>query len=254
MQHSIAVVPDPIGVPVNQNQEEDRSHSSDEEGRWGAEEITRIVLRPLATPLPLAFFAFGIGSFLLSGQQLGLIPQDETKLVALVLGLFVFPLEALAAVFALLARESLGATALGIFSASWLTTAVTTYTQPPGSTAVTLGLFQLVLMFALVLLGISGVSGKPLISAIILLAAVRFGLDGLYELTSFTALEFVSGIFGVVVFLFAFYGGLALVLEDLQHRTVLPFGRRGEALDAIEGDIGDQVGPLEQEPGVRKQL
>ncbi len=239
---------------MSQNIEQDRTNSSGEERRLEAGEITRIVLRPLATPLPLAFFAFGIGSFLLSGQQLGLIPQDETQVVALVIGLFVFPLQALAAVFALLARETLGATALGLFAASWLTTAVTSYTLPPGSTTVTLGLFQLILMFSLVLLGVSGVGGKPLISAIILLAAVRFGLDGLYQLTSLTALEFVSGIFGVVVVLFAFYGGLALVLEDLKHQTVLPFGRRGEALDAIQGDIGDQVGPLEKEPGVRKQL
>lgn len=209
---------------------EDRSHSSDEEGRWSAEEITRVVLRPLATPLPLAFFAFGTGSFLLSGQQLGIVPLDETRVVAL------------------------GATAIGLFSASWLTTAVTSYTLPPGSTVVTLGLFQLALMTVLVLLGIAGVSGKPLISAIILLAALRFGLDGLYNLSDLTALEFASGVFGVVIFLFALYGGLALTLEDVKHRTVLPFGRRGEALDAIEGDIGDQIGPVEKEAGVRKQL
>lgn len=34
------------------------------------EDITRVVPRPLASPLPLAFFAFGVGSLLLSGQQL----------------------------------------------------------------------------------------------------------------------------------------------------------------------------------------
>ena len=48
------------------------------------EGMTRIVLRPLASPLPLAFFAFGAGSLMLSGLQLGLIPASETRSVALV--------------------------------------------------------------------------------------------------------------------------------------------------------------------------
>lgn len=242
------------GSFVKENEYEDRSHSSDENGRRSAEEITRVVLRPLASPLPLAFFAFGVGSLLLSGQQLGLVPLDETRVVALVIGLFVFPLQALAAVFAFLARETLGATAIGLISASWLTTAVTSYTLPPGTTTTTLGLFQLALTAILLMLGFVGLSGKPLLAAVILLAAARYGLDGLHDLTVFAPAEVVSGVLGVVIFLFALYGGLALGLEDVKHRTVLPFGRRGEALDAIEGDIGDQIGPVEQEAGVRKQL
>ncbi len=28
------------------------------------EEITRVILRPLASPMPMAFFAFGVGSVL----------------------------------------------------------------------------------------------------------------------------------------------------------------------------------------------
>ena len=242
------------GSSVSENEQEDRSHSSDEDGRQSVEEITRVVLRPLGTPLPLAFFAFGVGSLLLSGQQLGIIPLDETRVVALVLGLFVFPLQALAAVFAFLARETLGATAVGLISATWLTTAVTSYTLPPGSTTITLGIFQLSLAIVLLLLGVIGLSGKPLISAIILQGSIRYVLDGLYDLTSFGPAEIASGVFGVLIFLFVLYSGLALGLEDVKHRTVLPFGRRGEALDAIEGDIGDQIGPVEKEPGVRKQL
>ena len=58
----------------------------------------------------------------------------------------------------------------------------------------------------------------------------------------------------MVIALVSLYGGLAFGLEDLQHRTVLPLGRRGEALGAFEGDLGDQVGPVEAEAGVRKQL
>lgn len=52
----------------------------------------------------------------------------------------------------------------------------------------------------------------------------------------------------------ALYGGLALGLEDLQGKPVLPIGRRGAARRAFEGDLGEQVGPVESEAGVRKQL
>jgi hypothetical protein len=86
------------------------------------------------------------------------------------------------------------------------------------------------------------------------LAFFRYGLNGIYELTSSAGLQTASGIIGCLIFALSLYGGLALALEDVQHRTVLPFGRRGEARDAIEGDLGNQVGPVGKEAGVRKQL
>ena len=85
-------------------------------------------------------------------------------------------------------------------------------------------------------------------------AFFRFGLNGLYGLTSSAGIQTASGIGGCAIFLLSLYGGLALSLEDVQYRTVLPFGRRGEARQAIEGELGEQVGPLEKEAGVRKQL
>lgn len=93
-----------------------------------------------------------------------------------------------------------------------------------------------------------------MLAAVIVLAALRYGLDSVYELTGVVPLEISSGILGLVIFIFALYGGLALGLEDVKHRTVLPFGRRGEARNAIEGDLADQIGPIEDEAGVRKQL
>ncbi len=53
-------------------------------------------------------------------------------------------------------------------------------------------------------------------------------------------------------------GGLeeqdALGLEDLQGKPVLPIGRRGAVHRAFEGDLGEQVGPIESEADLRKQL
>ncbi len=218
------------------------------------EEITRIVLRPLASPLPLAFFTFGVGSILQSAFQFGLIPQDESRNLAIIFGGIIFPSMFLAAVFAFLSRETLGATALGLISFSWLATSLVTYTSAPDPTSAALGVLNLALAAILLLLGTLGVLGKPVLSAVILLAFFRYGLNGLYELTASATAQTTSGVVGCLIFAAALYGGLALGLEDVQHRTVLPFGRRGEAREAIEGGVSEQVGPVEKEAGVRKQL
>lgn len=112
---------------------------------------TRIFLRPLASPVPLAFFAFGVGSFLQSTLQLGWVSQDEVRDVALILGAFVFPVELVAAIFAFLARETLGSTVLGVFSFAWLGSALVVY--------------------FLVCVGVIAAMGKPVLAAVIVLAS-----------------------------------------------------------------------------------
>ena len=218
------------------------------------EGMTRIVLRPLVSPLPLAFFAFGAGSLMLSGLQLGLIPASETRSVALVQAAFVFPPLAVAAILAFLTREGLGATALGLISFSWLSTAIILYASPPPATSNVLGVLSLIVAVILLLLGITAVFGKPILAGFILLAVARYSLNGIYELTEMAGAQTASGYLGLVIFAASLYGGLAFGLEDVQHKTVLPLGRRGEALQAFEGDLSEQVGPVEQEAGVRKQL
>jgi hypothetical protein len=72
------------------------------------EAITRIMLRPVASSLPLGFLAFGTGSVLLTALELHWVPvaQGSTLMV------MVLALEALAGLFAFLARDSGAATAL----------------------------------------------------------------------------------------------------------------------------------------------
>ncbi len=216
--------------------------------------MTRIVLRPLASPLPLAFFAFGAGSLMLSGLQLGLLPTSETRSVAIVQAAFVFPPMALAAVLAFLSRETLGATIMALISASWLANGLIDLSIPPASPSATQGLLAIALAAILLLVGAGAVFGKPLLGLVIALASARFATTGLYELTAATALQSTSGVLGCLIAAIALYGGLALGLEDLQGKTVLPIGRRGAARRAFEGDLGEQVGPVESEAGVRKQL
>ena len=155
---------------------------------------------------------------------------------------------------AFFARESVGATILSIIAFSWLGTAVVTFTSAPDVSSPTIGFLYLSIALILMLLGMVGVFGKPLLATVMFLAFFRYGLNGIYELTSSAGLQTASGIIGCLIFALSLYGGLALTLEDVQHRTVLPFARRGEARDAIEGNLGDQVGSVGKEAGVRKQL
>jgi succinate-acetate transporter protein len=186
--------------------------------------------------------------------QLGWIPQEEVRNVALILGAFVFPAELVAAIFAFLARETLGVTVLGIFSFAWLGTSLVTYLSAPDPTSGALGFFDLSLAAILVLLGTVAMLGKPLLGAVIALASVRFALNGLYEILGSMAVQTASGYVGLLIAAISLYGGLAFGIEDVKHRTVLPLGRRGEAARAFEGDLGEQIGPVETEAGVRKQL
>jgi succinate-acetate transporter protein len=224
------------------------------DSKRGVEDVTRIVLRPLASPLPLGFFAFGVGSVLQSALQFGLIPQSEVQNLALLFGVFVFPLELLAALLAYPSRETVAATILSIIAFSWLGAAVVTYTVAPDATSPSLGILYLAISLILLLLGGVGALGKPLLASVMFLAFFRYGLNGLYELLALGWMQTASGAIGCAIFAVSLYGGLALSLEDTMHRTVLPFGRRGEARQAFEGGLSEQVGSIEQEAGIRKQL
>ncbi len=83
----------------------------------------------------------------------------------------------------------------------------------------------------------------------IVLAVARYSLNGIYELTEVDGAQTASGYLGLVIFAASLYGGLAFGLEDVQHNTVLPLGGRGEALQAFEGDLSEQVGPSSKRPG-----
>jgi succinate-acetate transporter protein len=115
-------------------------------------------------------------------------------------------------------------------------------------------MLDLILAVVLLLLAGTAVLGKPLLGALIVVAVARYGLNGIYELSGASGVQSASGFVGLVIFLATLYGGLAFGIEDTQHRTVLPIGRRGEARQAIEDDLSEQVGPVAQEAGVRKQL
>jgi succinate-acetate transporter protein len=214
----------------------------------------RITLRPLGSALPLGFFVFGIGMAVLGGIELHWIPQAQVHQAALLLLTFVAPLELIAAVFGFLSRDGLAGTGLGVFAGSWATIGVQYLVGQPGVRTPVLGLYLLAFATAVLLLGIVASTGNLLLATILGTAAVRTLVSGLYEVFGGGGLQTTGGVLSLCITVLAFYGALALLLEDTAHRTVLPLGRRAQARAALEEPLERQTEQLEQEAGVRRNL
>jgi uncharacterized protein len=214
---------------------------------------TRIMLRPIGSSLPLGFFAFAIGMLLLGCAAIGWIPVLEQRDVGMLLISFVFPLELLATIMAFLARDTLGATTLGLFTTSWLALGWADYASPPGTTSVTLGIYLFGFGTAALLLALMSTLGKPFFTVLLLGSVARMVLSGVWEVGGAHEWYKVSGGFGIALAALAMYGGTALGLEDARHRELLPLFRRGGAEQAFDG-YEAQLDRLEAEPGVRHQL
>jgi succinate-acetate transporter protein len=216
-------------------------------------EQTRIILRPVGSGLPLGFFSFAVGMLLLACQAIGWIPVSEQKDVGMLLIAFVFPLELVATVFAFLARDTLGATTLGLFTTSWMALGWSNLASPPGSTSITLGIYLFGFATAVLLLALLSTVGKPFFSVLLSIAPARMVLSGAYEVGGGKTLFHVAGACGLALAALAMYGGTALALEDAHQRELLPLFRRGQAAESFEG-FEVQLERLEAEPGVRSQL
>jgi succinate-acetate transporter protein len=220
----------------------------------GGKVETRIVVRPIGSALPLGFFAFGIGMFLLAADGLGWSHPAEAKDVGLILVSFVAPLEFIAATVAFLARDTVGATLLGLFAGSWLLTGSLLRSATPGSPSHALGVFVLAFGVVILLLAAIAAASKPFFTVVLSGSALRMFLFGAWQLGAGHAVLTAAGWTSVVLGVLAFYGGAALALEDVRQETVLPLFRRGAAREALEGSLDQQLAGLPNEPGVRHQL
>ncbi len=214
----------------------------------------QIVLRPYASSLPLASFAFGTGNLLYSALLLHWIPAEEARLVAVMLLAFVAPLEIGPSIMAFLARDTGGATAFAIFGAAWVLQGYQLLdglpkTQSPGS-----AVFLLCLALCLAMLTAVTFKGKPLLGAVLIVAIVRTGFAAGAAFTGSDTIGMVAAWCGILLAALAFYSGYAFLEEDVtQEISPLTF-RTGEARSAMEGELKDQVSAIEKEAGVRKQL
>lgn len=216
---------------------------------------TRIVLRPLASPLPLGLFAFALGSLVLGVSQLGAFgPTGGDPTVTVMLAAFVALPQLLAAVIAFLTREATVATLLALVGMSWPANVVVLALNPGAMSNAPRGVLYLGVATVLVLLGLSALAAKPFVGALVLAAATRFVVNGVFDVTAIRWIEVVSGVASLVGAALAGYLALAFALEDSRHETVLPTGRRGAAARAFTSDLDSQLTAVAHEAGVRNQL
>jgi uncharacterized protein len=214
----------------------------------------RIVLRPIGNPLPLGFLALAAGTLLVSGLQLEWLDPTDGRQVALILIAFVFPLQLIASVFGFLARDVVAGTGMGVLCGTWLSIGLVKLTSEPGATSDALGLFLLVAAAAMLVPAAASTAGKLVPAAVLTTTALRFAATGLFELTGADMWKAVAGLVGVLLCAVALYAALAMALEDVRRRTVLPLGRRGPGEEALGGGLDEQLRRVEGEAGVREQL
>jgi len=214
----------------------------------------RVVLRPIANPLPLGFLALAGGTFTVAGLQLGWVETAESASVGFILLAFVVPLQLVASVLGFLARDPATGTGMAILAGTWGSLALVTITGAPGATSDALGLLLVVSAAAM---GMCCTVAAPvkLVPALVLgTTTVRFAVTGGYELTGSGWWRDVAGWVGVLLAAVAGYAALALLLEDARRATVLPVGRRGRGRAALDREPEDAVARVWREAGVRDQL
>ncbi|SEK67684.1 hypothetical protein SAMN04515665_10489 [Blastococcus sp. DSM 46786] len=215
---------------------------------------TRVVLRPLATPLPLGFLALALATTMFSAVQLGWIDADQGRVAGFTALFLTVPLQLLASVFGFLGRDPVAATGMGVLSGTWAVAGITTLTNPPGAASQGLGVVLLLAGMAMLVPAAAALGSKVVPAAVMALAATRFAVTGVYELTGSAGWEAAAGWVGVALALLALYAAFALELEATRLRTVLPLGRRGAGRSAMVGEGPLHSDDLVREVGVRPQL
>lgn len=218
------------------------------------EEVARVNLRPIASPLPMGFVALAIATVAVAAINLGWIPANEGDAVAFALLAFIAPLQAAAAVFGALARDGVAATGMAILAGTWATFGLVLLTSPPGSTSDGLGVVLVMSSIAMLLVAFGASLGKLVPALVLLGASLRFATSGVYQLTGSTTWKDITGWIGLALGAIALYAAFGALLEGVQGRTVLPMGRRQKGRKALEGGLAEQVVDVTHEPGVRVQL
>ena len=208
----------------------------------------RIFLRPIGSPLTIGMSGLAIASLVESGLALKWVPSSEAVQAGLILIAVPFVLQLLATIFSYRARDGAAGAATGVLATSWLALGLSHVTAGTARTVAVLGLLLVAAGGVLSLSSISVGVGKPLLGTVFMLAALRFGLDGVYELSGTAFWQDIAGVIGLVVCAVAAYCVLAFELEGQQRRTVLPTLRRGRAELAVSGQMDGVV----REAGVRQ--
>ena len=213
--------------------------------------MTRIVLRPIGSPMPVGFFTVAIDSVVVSTLQWGILPASSAPAVALI----VFPafvVQVIVGIFALLGRDSTAATVMLSFATTWLVEAIVFYLHPSGAHAA-LGIF-LIMFAAFAAVILASALAKRALAAVLAVAVPRFLVGGIAEITGNQAVAKAAAVLGFLLAAVAMYTAFALLWEDSRGRDLFPIGRRGAAWHATHGRLATQLRDIERQAGVRRTL
>src|SRR5271156_4503183 len=136
----------------------------------------RIMLRPMASPMPLGLYTVAIASVLVSALQLGIIGQEERSEVALLI-LPAFAIQIIVGIACIAARDSIAATLMTSLAGTWLADGLFYLFGSPGSSgAVAVFDFTLCVFVAMIALI---TRPKAALFAVLVVAAPRFFLSAL---------------------------------------------------------------------------
>jgi succinate-acetate transporter protein len=211
------------------------------------EDVGRVVLRPVATPLPLGFLALVLATTVFSAVQLGWVAPDQGRVAAITAVAATVPLQFAVAVMGFLARDPVAVTGMGLLAGTWAVVGLVTLTAVPGTVSPGLGVLLLTAGIGMLVPAAGAVSSKIAPALVMALAGCRFAVTGVYQLDGSAAWKAAAGWTGLVLAVVALYTALSLQLEGGGERTVLPVGRRGA------GRL-PEAPELLREPGVRAQL
>ena len=179
----------------------------------------RIFLRPMGSPLTIGLSGLAVASLVQSGFDLGWVAKSQASQVGVILIAVPFVLQLIASVFSYLVRDGAVGACTGVLSTTWLAMGLL-HIISPGQTSDALGLLLLSAGGVLALSTIALVLGKPLPAAVFGLAAVRFGLAGIYELTSNGTWQDAAGVVGLVVCGLAAVGVFTFELQGMRVGSV----------------------------------
>lgn len=213
----------------------------------------RIVLRPIANPLPLSLVALLLATTSVAALQLGWIPTGQSQTLGRIVLVLALGLQLPGALLGFLARDPAAGTGMAILAGAWLSVGLTLGFTPPGPSSPALGIVLVAAAVALVV-PISAALGKPVTVAVFVMSSLRFAVTGISELGAPPEWETAAGVLGIVLGVVALYAAVAFQLEDVHHHPVLPLGRTGPAEKAMHSGSLEQVRGVEHEAGVRGQL
>jgi uncharacterized protein len=193
-----------------------------------------------------------IASFVESGLALHWVPESQTGKVGLILLAVPFTLQLIACLFSYLARDGAAGASLGVLATTWLAVGLVHISSIPAHISGALGLLLLASAAMLALSGAAVARAKPLPALVFLASALRFALDGIYQLSGTASWQHAAGVVGLVITGAAAYGLVAFELEGQARSPILPTFRRSRGRAAVGDGMTSQLDGIEHEAGVRQ--